>query len=287
MTRSRKVLLAFSVVAVIALAAACSGQRILNGLVTDEGYKVRKDMAYGSDVRQKMDIYIPDRPATDGCTILFLYGGRWEGGDKALYKFVGQALSSKGCVTAIADYRVYPKVKYPAFVQDSAAAFVWLHTHVAEFGGHADKLFIAGHSAGAYNAAMVAVHPRYLSEAGGQRGWIRGVIGISGPYDFLPFTDKDIIDIFSPEKGPATQPITYAGAGMPPMLLVHGENDREVYPKNTRNFAAKLKAAGSPVETIIYPDAPHEAIVLSLLNGFRGKIPLLEDISTFVHATSK
>ncbi len=287
MTRLKKTLIALGATGLLGLVVACSGQRILNGFVTDDGYKVVKDLAYGAGPRQKMDIYIPDHPSADGCTILFFYGGRWEGGEKGLYKFAGQAFSSKGCVTAIADYRVYPEVKYPVFVQDSAAAFVWLHAHAKEYGGNPDKLFLAGHSAGAYDAAMVAVHPRYLKEAGGQRSWIRGVVGISGPYDFLPFTDKDIIDIFSPEKDVATQPITYAAPGLPPMLLIHGDNDTEVYPKNTRNFAAKLKAAGSPVQTIIYPDARHEAMVLSLLNGFRGKIPLLEDVSTFVHAQSK
>ncbi len=287
MARLQKIFIATIAVAMLATIAACSGQSILNKIVSDEGYKISRDIAYGTGPRQKMDIYTPDHPAADGCTILFFYGGRWEGGEKSLYKFVGQALSSKGCVTAIADYRVYPAVKYPVFVEDSAAAFVWLHAHAREFGGNPDKLFLAGHSAGAYDAAMVAVHPKFLTAAGGERSWIRGVIGISGPYDFLPFTDKDIIDIFSTEKDEATQPITYAAAGMPPMLLVHGENDTEVYPKNTRNFAAKLKAAGSPVQTIIYPDARHQAMILSLLNGFRGKIPLLEDISTFVHAESK
>jgi len=267
--------------------AGCSKEFLLNGLVPKEGYALHRNLAYGDDARQKLDVYVPNQPAANGCTVLFIYGGRWEDGDKELYKFVGQALTTKGCVTAVADYRLYPKVKYPAFVEDSAKAFVWLHTHARDYGGNPDNLFIAGHSAGAYNAVMVAVHPRYLKEAGGDRSWIRGVIGISGPYDFLPFTDADIKDMFSPEKDALTQPIHYAAQNLPPMLLVHGKNDKEVLPKNTLNFAKKLEQAGNKPEVIIYPDATHKIIILSLLNGFRTRIPLLEDISRFINAQTK
>ncbi|MDE1151639.1 MAG: alpha/beta hydrolase [Micavibrio sp.] len=261
----------------------CSRETLLNGLVPANGYTVHKNLAYGTDPRQKLDVYTPDAPNPNGCTVLFIYGGRWEDGDKELYKFVGQALTTKGCVTAVADYRVYPKAKYPAFVEDSARAFVWLHTHAREYGGNPNSLFIAGHSAGAYNAVMVAVHPRYLKEAGGQRRWIRGVIGISGPYDFLPFTDADIKDMFSPEKDGLTQPIHYAAQGLPPMLLVHGMNDTDVYPKNTVNFAKALRKTGNTPEVVLYKDATHKIIILSLLNGFRARIPLLEDMSRFIN----
>lgn len=266
----------------IAALAGCSAGKVLNSFVPTDDYKLYKDLAYGPGKRQKMDIYAPLAPAEKPCTVMFIYGGRWEGGDKAFYRFAGEAIASKGCTAAVIDYRVYPQVKYPGFVEDSAKAFVWLHAHARAYGGDPNRLFIAGHSAGAYNAVMVAVHPRFLKAAGGERRWIRGVIGLSGPYDFLPFEDDDIRDIFSTEKAAATQPVAYAAPGLPPMLLLHGGKDREVYPRNTRNFAARLRAAGSPVEAVIYPDARHESMVLSLLHGFRGSIPALEDMTDFI-----
>jgi acetyl esterase/lipase len=264
------------------LLSSCSGEKILNAFVPDAGYKVHKGIAYGSDPRQKMDIYVPDGLQKPACTVLFFYGGRWTTGDRGLYRFAGEALSSRGCVTAIADYRVYPKIRYPVFMEDSAAAFVFLHRHAAEYGGDPRHLFLAGHSAGAYNAVMLAVHPEFLKDAGGRPSWIKGVIGISGPYDFLPFTDADVIDIFSTEKDRATQPAHYVRESLPPMLLIHGANDTEVLPKNTRNMAAGLREFNNDVTVHIYPDAQHQSIVLSLLHGFRGKTPLLHDIATFI-----
>src|SRR5262245_35478047 len=241
-----KALRAFLILPVILLLCSCSGEKILNAFVPKTGYSVKQGIAYGPDPRQKMDIYVPDGLKKPACTVLFFYGGTWTTGDRGLYRFAGEALSSKGCVTAVADYRVYPKIRYPVFVEDSAKAFVYLHRHAAEHGGDPKRMYLAGHSAGAYNAVMLAVHPQFLTKAGGQPSWIRGVIGISGPYDFLPFTDADVIEIFSTESGPATQPISYVHKGLPPMLLVTGSADRDVLPKNTRNMAEKLREHGNP-----------------------------------------
>jgi acetyl esterase/lipase len=272
----------FLILPLALLLSSCSGRQALDFFVPKTGYHIRHGIAYGTDPRQKMDIYIPDRQQQPGCTVLFFYGGRWTTGSRDLYKFAGQAFASKGCVTAIADYRVYPKVRYPVFVEDSAKAFVFLHEHARDYGANPDRLFLAGHSAGAYNAVMLTVEPTFIRAAGGKPSWIKGTIGVSGPYDFLPFTDADVIDIFSTDKSEATQPINHVHAGLPPMLLVTGANDTEVKPKNTINMAAQLRHFHDPVTVHIYPDARHEAIILSLLNGFRGKTPLLNDIDRFI-----
>src|SRR5215475_12766126 len=138
----------------LGLLTACS-QAALN-LVAPGGYRVVRDLAYGADPRQKLDLYVPDKLTGPAPMLLFFYGGSWTGGNKALYPAFGQAFASKGIITAVADYRLYPQVRYPAFVEDGAQAFAWLHTHATQYGGDPGGLFLSGHSAGAYIAVMLA-----------------------------------------------------------------------------------------------------------------------------------
>ncbi|MBM3617724.1 MAG: alpha/beta hydrolase [Alphaproteobacteria bacterium] len=271
------------------LASACTPAALLNATVPDSGYTVHKDIAYGTHPRQKLDVYVPDTPTPNADVIVFYYGGTWNMGDKADFKFVGQALASQHFITVIADYRLYPEIRYPTFLQDNALAFKWAHDHIAEFGGNPQNLFIAGHSAGAYNAMMLTVNGQFLKDVGGERGWIRGTIGIAGPYDFLPFTDPKIINTFSTEEDWKTQPVNYIDAPQPPMLLAHGLGDKTVSPKNSVSLAEKVRRYGSPVTLKEYDGVTHIGIVLSLARGFRYKSPLLEDITAFVgeHSAAK
>jgi acetyl esterase/lipase len=215
---------------------------------------------------------------------VFFYGGRWQAGSKADYRFAGQAFASKGFTTVIADYRLFPEVYYPAFVEDGAKAVAWVHEHIADYGGDPQNLFLAGHSAGAYIAVLLTTDDRYLKAAGGGDAWIKGTIGLAGPYDFLPFTDADVREIFSKAKDADTQPINYVRPGLPPMLLITGDQDTDVKPKNTIHLAARLRAAGYEVDERIYPGVAHIGTVLSLANAFRGKAPTLDDAADFVRA---
>src|SRR4051812_20947263 len=159
-------------------------------------YAVQRDLSFGADPRQKLDLYVPgglDKPVP---VLLFFYGGGWEGGRRQRYRAFGRAFASAGIVTAVADYRLYPAVKYPAFVEDAAAALAFLRAHVADHGGDPQRLFVSGHSAGAYNAVMLASEPKFLARHGGALDWIKGVIGIAGPYDFLPMEQKHYVDMF-------------------------------------------------------------------------------------------
>jgi len=265
------------------LLAGCSGLQTLDALAPHDGYRAQTDIAYGENPRQNLDIYIPDhaRPTSD--VIVFFYGGRWESGDKADYRFVGQAFASMGYVVVIADYRLYPQVYFPVFVQDGAHAVAWTHAHIASYGGNPDRIFLAGHSAGAYIAAMLAVNSPYLHEAGVKRTWIKGMIGLAGPYDFLPFTDADVKDIFSRAPDALTQPIHYVSPGLPPFLLLTGDEDTSVYPKNTHHLAQRLREAGDVVTERVYPGVAHIGILLSLAGGFRSKAPSLADIDRFIN----
>ncbi len=260
----------------------CSAVDVLNFTVPKSGYTVHKDIAYGTDKSQKLDVYVPDAKRASGCVVLFFYGGSWQTGNKDDYLFAGEAFSSLGCVAVLAEYRRYPEVKYPVFLNDSAKALAWAHAHAAEYGGNADNIFVAGHSAGAYNAMMLAADTSLLKAEGGDAGWIRGVIGIAGPYDFLPFTDDKIKDIFSTVRAEDTQPVNYVHENMPPVLMATGTKDEEVLPRNTRLMAAKMEKSGNAPEVKFYEGAGHVGIALSLARGFRNKTPVLRDSAAFI-----
>jgi len=262
--------------------ATCSGADVLNSTIPREGYSVQRDIPYAPGPRHGLDIYVPDHLAGPAKVIVFFYGGRWQAGSKDDYRFVGQAFASRGYIAVIADYRLYPQVRFPAFVKDGAKVVAWVHAHIGEYGGDADKLVVAGHSAGAYIALMLVSDTRYVAQAGGRPEWIQGAIGLAGPYDFLPFTDADVQDIFSTGKPDDTQPIHFAHAHMPPVLLLTGDADTSVRSKNTYHLAARLRGLHDPVTVRMYPDVAHIGILLSLAQGFRDKASVLDDIDDFM-----
>jgi acetyl esterase/lipase len=265
--------------------AACSPVSVLNLAVPRSGYHVVRDLAYGADPRQKLDLYVPDGGPAKMPVILFFYGGSWQSGSKDMYLALGQAFASRQIIVAIADYRLYPQIRYPAFLGDSADAFVYVRDHVADHGGDPGRLFLAGHSAGAYNAVMLAADERYLQKAGANIGQVCGVIGIAGPYNFLPLTDGHLIGMFGGANRSETQPITYIDGKRPPMLLAAGADDTTVSPRNSSDLAGKLETFGSPVQLLRYPGVGHVGIVLSLAPGFRGRTSLRDDIAHFVENT--
>ncbi len=264
------------------LLAGCSGQKLLNTMTLETGYSRASNIIFDDATGLKTDVYSPNG-AVNAPVIVFFYGGRWSEGNKELYEFVGAALAKQGFVAIVPEYRHYPAVKFPAFVSDSAKAVRWAHDNAARYGGDLHRLFVMGHSAGAYNAAMLAVDESYLQAVGGSRKWLAGMVGLAGPYDFLPFTDPDIIDIFGPpERFEATQPINHVDGQNPPMLLMHGENDTSVWPKNTRNFANKIRAVGGPVETVFYPKLSHAWIVATLSTLLQGQSDVMRYTKDFV-----
>jgi acetyl esterase/lipase len=258
----------------------------LNVTVPRSGYHMLRDLPYGTDARQKLDLYVPDGLTTKAPVILFFYGGFWQSGSKDLYLHLGQAFASEGIVVAVADYRLYPQVRYPDFVRDGAAAFAYIAAHVAQYGGDPDRIFLAGHSAGAYIAVMLGAEPSFLREAHVDPARVRGVIGISGPYNFLPLRDKNMIAIFGGADDPETQPIAHIDGKRAPMLLATGSADTTVTPRNTADLARKLKVFDSPVEVVTYPGVGHLGIMLSLAPGFRGNAALRQDIVAFVRRQS-
>ena len=271
--------------ALAALAAACTPSLgAFNALAPKDpdGRRVARNVSFGPEARQKLDVYAPEGAAGPKPVIVFVYGGSWASGDKDDYTFAGAALASRGFVTVIPDYRLVPGVRFPSFIEDCAAAVRWTADHVAEFGGDASRIVLVGHSAGAYNAMMVALDAHYLRDAGVDAARVRGVVGLAGPYDFLPFDVDATRNAFGAAPDTAlTQPVHFARADAPPALLLWGDADTTVGPRNLRGLDEALRTAGARVETKIYPGVDHVDIMLALSRPLRGRAPTLADVTAF------
>lgn len=267
----------------LALAAslgACSGADVLNAMASGRSVSATTDIAYAPVAGQRLDLYSPARPEPDGAVVIFFHGGGWETGAPADYRFLGTALARRGVTTVIAGYRLYPTVRYPAFLEDAALATRWARDHVA--GGR--PVFVMGHSAGAYIAAMLALDGRWLGAVGVQPGRdLAGFIGLSGPYDFLPLRSETLKTIFGPEaQRPATQPIRYLRPGAPPMFLATGCADTTVDPGNTARLAAAQRAAGGVVVERSYPRLGHVLTIGAFAGVLDFIAPVLAETKDFL-----
>ncbi len=259
----------------------CSPAAVLNATVPDDGTTVTHDIAYDSGPRHTLDVYTPTKPA--GPLVVFLYGGSWRMGDKSMYPFVALPLAARGAVVVVPNYRLYPEVEFPGFVDDNAAAVKWAFDHAASLGADPGSVFVFGHSAGAYDAAMLALDPHFLAQRNMSRDRLAGVVGLAGPYNFLPIVDPDIIPVFaSVQDGPASQPITYVDGHNPPMLLLAGEDDTIVNPKNTTSLAGRIKMSGGSVEAKLYPDIGHIGLITAFAPLFQWRAPVLDDVWCFI-----
>lgn len=279
----------FKLIVVLSLFASltgCSGVQLINGLSSSRGYAMTKDIAYGDGERRKLDVYRPVSlaPGATAPVVVFIYGGSWREGDKADYRFLADALTAKGIVTVIADYRLFPEVSYPGFVDDTAAAVAWTYRHVAEYGGDTKRIFITGHSAGAYNAAMVAFDPRWLQPYGLKPDQFRGFIGLAGPYNFLPIVDEGVKEVFHwPGTPTDSQPINHVTSKSIPALLLAARKDTFVYPdKNTEPMAAKLKADGVDVTVHVFDHVNHVTLMGAMAWPLRFLAPAEKDFTEFV-----
>ena len=256
----------------------------LLALSTPGSVTVNRDLVYAPGARGRLDVYRPKVATSRAPLAVFIYGGSWQSGEKALYRFVGASLASRGIVTVIPDYRVYPEVVYPEFLKDNARAVAFAKRHAAEWGADPDRLYLIGHSAGAYDVAMLALDTRWLALEGlDAKRDIRGVVGLAGPYDFLPLRDPKLKTIFGPEDRLIdTQPISHVDGAAPPMRLLAGEKDTVVDPGNATRLASAIHARGGVVSTRLYPGRAHVSLLTSMAGLFRRRGGVLDDVAGFV-----
>ena len=268
------------------LAAGCGRVAFIaaNAPAVFGSYHRHTNIAFGALPQQRLDVYVPDKAAVGPRPlVVFWHGGRWSFGDKADYRFVGAALTELGYVAVLPNYRHYPQVKMPGFMDDAARSALWAAAHGGEFGADPNLFYLMGHSAGAHMAALLTLDSRHFAAAGAAVPPIAGVIGLSGPYDFLPLREADVQDMFGPPQlYPESQPINFVRADAPPMLLIHGLKDNTVWPKNSRNFASLLRSRGVAATLKLYPKLVHADTVAALSLPARGRAPTLADIAAFV-----
>ena len=270
------------------LMVGCSATGLLNSVTTRSSYTLNADVAYGEHPRQKLDIYTPTAasPATGWPVVLFIYGGSWNDGARAQYRFVGEAMAARGVVTLVADYRLYPEVRYPDFLSDSALALAYGLDHAAQLGGDPKRVFVMGHSAGGYNAAMLALDARWLKAAGHAPSDLAGWIGLAGPYDFYPIVNPAAKPVFfHPNYPPNSQPIAFTSPNAPRSFLAAAADDKLVNPqRNAVQMADKLQAAGAPVTVKLYPHASHTTLIGAFAWPLRWIAPVLDDVHAFILA---
>ena len=235
---------------------------------------------------QSLDIWRGRGNMAPAPVIVFYYGGGWVKGSREEYGFAARAYASKGFVVVVTDYRKVPQAYFPAFVQDAADAVRWTRDNITKYGGDPERIAIAGHSAGAHSVAMLALDPQWLAAVGAP-GAVKAAVGLSGPYDFYPFTGRAVAAMGKWRDPAETQPINFARKEAPPMMLITGTADTTVRPKNARNLFAALSRSGAVVVEKEYPGLGHEDIAMALSLPFRTKATVLDDSSSFLMAHLK
>lgn len=262
--------------------SACSPRRVAERILLRDHFTLTPGLTYGPAERQRLDVYRPRVVRSSAPVVVFVYGGRWQNGSRDQYRLLGDALTRRGLVAVVPDYRLYPGVRFPAWVEDAAQAVRWVSDSIGRFGGDPSHIFVVGHSAGAHTATLLGLDERYLDRAGVPGGAVRGFVSIAGPVATV-WTDPDVQALMGPREGwTATYPLSHVDGTEPPILLLHGERDRTVAPANSVRLAERIRQRGGCARAIAYRGLDHVGIAIALSVPRLGGAPVLEDVLTFV-----
>lgn len=289
MKTSPRLRLAIAIPALLAL-PACTTIQLGAANLIETAEVPRTEVAYGDGTRQRYDVYRAldslGRPLPGPApVVIFVHGGSWESGDKRGYAWVGEALAQQGFVAILPNYGLMPRTRFPDFVDDVARAVTHARARVTAWGGDTSRVVLMGHSAGAHIAALVAYDARYLATQGTTPAMFSGFVGLSGPYDFI-FDTKLLRRTFAgpPAREYDALPVHFVTSRSLRTLLVMGNDDRTVNPRNTRSLAAALRKAQVPVEEIWVPGT-HGVSVGAFARINRGESDIVRRIAAFVRAT--
>ncbi len=265
-----------------ALTSACSSRRAAETLLLGDHFVLTKGISYGGNAQNRLDVYRPrdDRKRTP--VVVFLYGGRWQSGSKEEYRLVGNALTRRGIVVIVPDYRMYPGALFPAWVEDAAQAVRWSVDNAHRFNGDTARIFVVGHSAGAHTAALLALDEKYLRSAGVAAHVLRGVVSMAGPVD-TNWTDPDVQALMGPRDGwPMTYPASHIDGTEQPLLFLHGAGDETVAQINSSRLAARIRERGGCARSVSYAGVGHVELVVALALPWLRRAPVMDDIESFI-----
>lgn len=264
-----------------AVAVLDGADRLLNG--GDGAIQLVAQAQYGKDPAQKLQMFVPQGRKGSLPIVMFVHGGSWASGDPYDYRFIARTLCAQGYAVVLAGYRLYPQAKYPAMLEDGAAALRWVHDNAAKYRGDPARLALIGHSAGAYNVVMLSLDPQWLKAEGLETSVIRGTVALAGPFDFLPFDSPATINSFGDAPDPSmTQPVNFARKDAPPLLLVTGDADTRVKPRNSKALARRMAEAGAPTEPVLLEGVSHEMIIMMFARPFTRDTRALDAVLPFL-----
>lgn len=276
-------LLAVSGLLVAAL-AGCSPLKLVNGLTPNGAERVQAGLAYGDGPRQRLDLFYPEEVREGAPLLVFFYGGSWQNGQRENYRFVGESLAGLGYTVALPDYRVYPEVRFPGFVEDGALALAWLQAHVPEA---QNGIVLLGHSAGAHIASLLALDGHYRESAGVGGLPLRGWVGLAGPYTFDPLDYRPTRAVFAGLDDPdQARPVHFACGDRAPALLLHGAADTTVLPMHSEKMAAAMARCGTSVRHRELDGVNHVELLLGLSPTFDGLAEVLPELEPFLRELS-
>ena len=250
------------VVVLMLLTSGC--ERTVLAFVNQGVPEARQHETYSPEKNLGLDIYQPTgKAAGPAPVVVFFYGGAWQRGSAAQYRFVGQRLAEQGWLAIVADYRTWPRVGFPGFVEDGAEAVAWAQKNAARLGGDPQRIYLMGHSAGAQIAVLLGTDARYLARHQIKPSSLAGVIGLAGPYDFN-ITGQYVPIFGPPSQWPDAMALNFVDGDEPRFLLIHGDEDKVVWPRNSEGLAARLRANGIQATVLIMPGDGHAAPLLSL-----------------------
>jgi len=280
---------------IVEASAQLAGLQIINALARSGGYRVRRGIKYGPHARNRLDYYVRDRVrenvqgySEDERTklrplVLFIYGGNWQSGNRQDYRFVADTLCGMGCDVVLPDYRLYPEVRFSSMLDDVRLAATWLLQNEEI---EAERpIFIMGHSAGAQLGSLLCLNKELLSHIDEVENRITAFIGLSGPYDFYPYTEESHWDLFAPEhEYPNSQAVNFVRPGAPPLYLLHGRDDNRVRRGHSKSLMEKQIAVGGRASREVYAGIGHADLVVSFSVFHRRRSKAVKDIRHFIES---
>jgi acetyl esterase/lipase len=243
-------------------------------LSADAGNRVRvlRDITYGSDPRQRMDIFLPQRPGrlNDLPVLLFMHGGAWTHGTKDWCGFMAPPIVELPAAFISVGYRLIPTVSFPTPVMDCISALRWIADNIAEHGGSPDRLFVGGHSAGGQIAALMALQKDWLVQSGVAVDAIIGCFCLATTFNrrmIRPDIAPNDVQPGAPTDIAPDSPLALASGASVPFLIAWGGRDDERMERTGRLMSDALAATGCRVQSLVLPECDHFSVHLNTQYG--------------------